>query len=73
MIEYSEKNAHGSISITCNTLPAGDLLVDIDGYYKYFPPEYGHGYWPDYLLLSIVQKLQEINKDWDDQIMKALT
>lgn len=43
---------------------------DIDGYF-YFLSDYNkQGSWSSYVLRAIADKLDEINKDWDEQIKK---
>lgn len=44
----------------------GELIMDVDGYFYFWPTN--DGCWSAYILHSIANKLDEMNKKWDDQI-----
>lgn len=47
----------------------GDLLMKEDGFFDWWLPEPNRGgCWPSHILRSIADKLDEINKDWEEQI-----
>lgn len=50
-----------------NGMYMGDVLMDEDGYYKYWP-EHKSGYWDEGCLLDIAGYLHEKNKDWDESV-----
>ena len=45
----------------------GDLVCDVDGYYKFFPIE-GGGYWDPWILRRIADIVDDKNRAWDEQI-----
>lgn len=45
----------------------GDFVCHEDGYYYYWPAR-RDGAMPGYVLRALADKLDEINKEWDDQI-----
>lgn len=45
---------------------------DIDGYFYFAENNRVSGYWSSYVLRAIADKLDEINKDWDEQIKRDL-
>lgn len=50
-----------------NGVYLGDILAKEDGFYDFWPDLKG-GYWPAYLLHVIADKLDELNKPWEDNI-----
>ena len=40
--------------------------MDVDGYYYFWPSN--NGCWPAHVLRSIANKLDDINKKWNDEI-----
>lgn len=53
-----------------NGVRCGDLFQKEDGYYDWWPPKSNGGCWPSYILRQIADKLDELNKPWDDEINK---
>ena len=53
-----------------NGVIIGDLDMDGDGYF-YFWPERLNGAWEAHVLRAIADKLDEINKPWDEEIARA--
>lgn len=49
----------------------GIIYMEVDGYFV-FQPEEGSGFWNEYSLTLIVDKLKELNKDWDKHLMDNL-
>lgn len=43
---------------------------DIDGYFYFSEDSRSKGFWSSYVLREIADKLDEINRDWDEQIKK---
>lgn len=50
-----------------NGVCLGNILADVDGYYKFWPDS-NNGYWDELLLDTISNKLKEMNKAWDAEI-----
>jgi hypothetical protein len=40
--------------------------MDVDGYYYFWPSN--DGCWPSHIMRSIANKLDEINKKWNDEV-----
>lgn len=49
----------------------GKFIMQDDGYYGYYTTETS-GYWSSYALRGIADALDEINREWDEQIKKDL-
>ena len=49
----------------------GKFIMQDDGYYGYYTTE-TLGYWSSYALRGIADALDEINREWDEQIKKDL-
>ena len=45
----------------------GEVLCDVDGFYKWWPVQ-RNGYLDEGFLLALGNFLQELNKKWSDQI-----
>lgn len=45
----------------------GELVCDVDGYWKFFPVP-ATGYFPDFIMKAVLDKLGELNAVWDKQI-----
>jgi hypothetical protein len=74
MIKYFEvKDSHGHrIEININTHYAGTLEPKEDGYWDWYPQLNNPGYIPAYILRSIADKLDELNKEWDNVVVNQL-
>lgn len=46
----------------------GEFVMDVDGYFYYYPILEGGGFWEAHVLIKLGNKLNELNKAWDDQI-----
>jgi hypothetical protein len=44
----------------------GELIMDIDGYFYFWPSN--AGCWPSYIMRSIANKLDDINKPRSDEV-----
>ena len=40
--------------------------MDVDGYYYYWPEKEKGGCWSPWMLRDVTDKLDEVNKPWDD-------
>lgn len=54
-----------------NGVKIGALIMCEDGYYNFFPELRG-GYWTSYIMREIADKVDEINKPWDEKIQQEL-
>lgn len=57
--------------ITKNDLMIGSFIRDVDGYF-YFWADRNDGAWTSYVLRELSDKLNELNKVWDDQVEHEL-
>lgn len=56
-----------------NGVYMGDVLLDVDGFYKFWPycdEDGNNGYWDAGCLSEIASFLQGLNTDWEKQIEK---
>jgi hypothetical protein len=54
--------------IYSNGINLGEVLLDIDGYFYFWPNISIGGAWTSPLLREIADKLDEMNKDWDLEV-----
>ncbi len=71
-IIYQKVNSQKYNIITKNGKLLGELLMDVDGYF-YFWPEDNNGAWAANHLRDVADRLDEVNKDWNNQIIKELS
>lgn len=55
-----------------NGVKIGNFLVEVDGYYNWWPLKDRGGYIPAYMLRALADCLDELNKEWDEQVHKEL-
>ena len=48
----------------------GEFVTGDDGYLVYFPSKRNNGFWSSSAIRAIADKLDELNKPWDDVIQK---
>ena len=53
--------------LTPNDHLVGELIMDVDGYF-YFWQNRSDGCWSSHIMRSIANKLDDINKPWNDEI-----
>lgn len=53
-----------------NRVYMGDVLIDVDGYYKFWPDKNKDGYWDEESLYSTAEYLKSKNADWDREVNK---
>ena len=46
----------------------GEILMSEDGYYNFWPDLHRGGYWPSYILRMLADRVDEMNKPWDEEI-----
>ena len=49
----------------------GSLVMDVDGHFYFWPVD-NNGAWASYHLRELADKMDEINKSWDEQVEKDL-
>ena len=70
MFEYDE--AKRTYAVKVGGMPMGELYMEVDGCYVFDPITGRSGYWPAWMMQSIVDKLTELNAEWEEQLTKAL-
>lgn len=55
-----------------NGVCLGEVLPDVDGYYKFWPDTTRGGYWNEYILTRIAKFLKDKNRSWDRQVKRDL-
>ena len=50
----------------------GTAEQEVDGYYYFYPDQTKRGFWAPFILRAIADKVDEINKPWNDMIEKDL-
>lgn len=58
---------YNSFAVSFNNISLGELIIDDDGYYVWYPSQ-KYGYLEAWVLKDIANKLEELNKPWDDKI-----
>ena len=61
----------GVYEVYFNQSRIGEFVVQDDGYYRYVMKN-NLGFWSSYGLRLIADKLDELNKTWDEQIKKDI-
>lgn len=62
----------GMYVIYFNKKELGSAVTLEDGYYHFLPFKGNSGYWSSYALRLVAGKLDEMNKEWDEQVKKEL-
>ena len=63
---YKQINNQKFHVLTLNNHLVGELIMDVDGYFYFWPSN--DGCWPSHIMHSIANKLDEINKPQNDEI-----
>lgn len=68
-LRFQVKGDCGSLIVNYeNGVKLGEMLVDVDGYYKWFPERrdgYSQGYWEARVLSAIAETLDKLNAPWE--------
>lgn len=64
---YSPPNEHNTITMSTTQNKLGDFIVDVDGFYVFFPESQG-GFYNEYFLKVLLDKLTVLNAEWTQQI-----
>lgn len=70
-VELIETEEHVK-ELVINNKSIGEFIKDVDGYYYYWPNPDLRGSWNSNALRVIADKLDEVNKEWDNHIIKEL-
>ena len=66
---YTEKVNDQKLNVFYeNGVNIGEFIKGDDGYYIYFPVENG-GAWSESVLYALAQHLEELNKEWHNELM----
>lgn len=57
---------------TASGVEIGQLLMGDDGYWQWWPTLDRSGYIPTYMLRAIADCVDELNKEWDEQLKPEL-
>lgn len=69
-----KQNDLGSYYVYTNTgVDIGVFVMDVDGYYYYWPNRQKDGAWSPWMLRDVADKLDEVNKPWDDIVQADQT
>lgn len=66
MSESAEREPE--ILITYNNVRIGEAVLNTDGYYVFFPDTSRGGYWDAAVMRHVIGVLDEINREWDEQV-----
>jgi hypothetical protein len=65
------KTESGSWHVKCGHNLLGELFPLEDGY-LYWWPKPSYGAWSPWMLRAIADKIDELNKPWDDEVAEAM-
>ena len=67
MLELKEtKIGHFEVLVSDNRKPIGECLMDVDGYYYFYPDS--DGGWNVYALREVTKLLSDLNLEFDNHI-----
>lgn len=69
MIEFVQPFGSSTYNVRVNNTYAGEIAPKEDGYWDWYP-DLKPGYIPAWILHSIANKLDELNKEWDEQVQR---
>ena len=50
----------------------GYAYIEVDGYYTFMFAHHRNGNWDAHVLRAIADKLDELNKDWDEEVKQVM-
>ena len=65
---HLEETTPGTYAVLVKTIKIGELYQEIDGFYVWDADRSRAGYLPSSILQEIVDKLNALNKEWQDII-----
>lgn len=73
-----KRSSSSAYDVYCKTTPMGkcgapigEFYREVSGYYVW-EPLFGNGYLTSDFLRAVADKLDELNKEWDDELRKSL-
>lgn len=63
-----KNKGHYSVHFNENPIPVGDILMDVDGFYKFWSNTERNGYWDEFILFELGNLLKEYNKQYEKEI-----
>lgn len=74
MINFTKKDTNPASYevVTWNGKVLGQLEMDVDGYYYFWPQKDIQGFWQSVILRSIADELDKINKDWNERVFRDI-
>lgn len=72
MIDLAKCEEGYEVYYSANGMFLGHLSVTDDGYYHYFPATGRGGYWSQEWLEALVEKMKELNEEWDAQVKQEV-
>jgi hypothetical protein len=70
-IKLKQKGFSYNVLTSSNKL-IGTFELDIDGYYYYCERKDLNGFWDSHILRLIADKLDEVNKPWDESVKEDI-
>jgi len=67
-MEIRTEEESGLFRVFLNNVHVGNMYKEVDGYYVYEYNNSRSGFWEAHALRMIADKLDEMNKDWDEGI-----
>ena len=67
-MEIRTEEESGLFRVFLNNIHVGNMYKEVDGYYVYEYNNSRNGFWEAHALRMIADKLDEMNKDWDEEI-----
>lgn len=55
-----------------NSVKLGEMMMEVDGYYYFWPDLSRGGFWPSHILHDIARKLDALNEAWDQRLNEEL-
>lgn len=65
-IELKKREDSSSLDVYVRSQKVGLFYLEVDGFWVFNP--IGTGYWNEYSLRLIANKLEELNKSWNEQL-----
>ena len=76
MAEYSNRftyvNHNGVYDVMLGDRKIGEMFMEVDGFYVFAEEPFMKGYWDEWILLELGNKLKELNTEWEAQIARDL-
>jgi hypothetical protein len=70
-VEFKQVEGRNHYLVSYNTCKMGEFLVEVDGYFVYYPELRG-GAWESWIMHEIADKLDELNAPWDAEVNRLM-